>query len=98
MIMINQLLLLSGTKNDIPFLEAQINIHQPTIREIAYVGEKEFFTGCGLLNFSKEELLEKEDILNLQNSTNFEILMSIITDNKNATPKGAIPTIFSVFK
>ena len=83
MIMINQLLLLSGTKNDIPFLDAQINIHQPTIREIAYVGEKEFFTGCGLLNFSKEELLEKEDILNLQDSTNFEILMSIITDNKN---------------
>lgn len=36
----NDLLLLSG--NDIPFMEAQITIHQPTIKEIAYIGRKYF--------------------------------------------------------
>ena len=42
--MLNDLLLLSG--NDIPFTGAQLTIHQPTIKEIAYVGEENFYTGC----------------------------------------------------
>ena len=46
----NELLYLSG--NDIPFIEAKVIIHQPTIKEIAYIGEKSFFTGCQFLNFS----------------------------------------------
>ena len=33
----NELLLLSS--NDIPFLEAQVNIHQPTLSEISLIGE-----------------------------------------------------------
>ena len=40
----NELLLLSN--NDIPFVEAQINIHQPRIKEIAMIGEESFFSGC----------------------------------------------------
>jgi len=49
--MINDLLLLSG--NDIPFVEAQISIHQPTLKEISFIGEDIFFIGCEFLNFSK---------------------------------------------
>jgi hypothetical protein len=45
----NNLLLLSG--NDIPFTQAQTTIHQPKIKEIAYIGEDSFFTGCEYLNF-----------------------------------------------
>ena len=48
----DELLLLSG--NDIPFPEARITIHQPKLREIAFIGEEAFFTGCELLNFSKD--------------------------------------------
>ena len=81
--MINDLLLLSG--NDIPFPEAKINIHQPTIKEIAYIGEENFFIGCELLNFSKD-ILSKEDKSNLESQTNFEILMSIMRD-KSANAK-----------
>jgi hypothetical protein len=40
----NELLYLSG--NDIPFEKARLIIHQPTVKEIAYIGEKNFFTGC----------------------------------------------------
>ena len=43
----NDLLLLSG--NDIPFYGAQVSIHQPTIKEIAYIGEEAFYTGCEFL-------------------------------------------------
>lgn len=73
----DELLLLSG--NDIPFPEARISIHQPRLREIAYIGEEVFFTGCEFLNFSKDMLQEK-DKLSLVNQTNFEILMSIVKD------------------
>lgn len=81
--MLNDLLLLSG--NDIPFVAAQVNIHQPTIKEIAYIGEEAFFTGCQLLNFSKD-ILNEEDKSNLEQLSNFEVLMSIIND-KNAAIK-----------
>jgi len=42
--MLDELLLLSG--NDIPFFAAKATIHQPRIREIAYVNEEKFWPGC----------------------------------------------------
>lgn len=78
--MLNDLLLLSG--NDIPFIEAEITIHQPTIKEIGYIGEESFYSGCGILNFSKDNLNE-QDRISLSNKTNFEILMSMIMDNSH---------------
>ena len=71
----NELLLLSG--NDIPFPEARVTVHQPTIREIAYIGEESFYTGCEFLRFSKDKLSD-EDKIHLENYTNFDVLMSII--------------------
>lgn len=79
--MISDLLLLSG--NDIPFREARLNIHQPTLKEIGYIGEDAFFTGCELLNFSKD-ILNSEDRIHLENKSNFEIFMSIMKDQKNS--------------
>jgi hypothetical protein len=77
--MLNDLLLLSG--NDIPFPEAQVVIHNPKVKEIALIGEEDFYGGCGVLNFSKENLIE-EDRINLANINDFEILMMIM-DNRN---------------
>ena len=71
----NELLLLS--KNDIPFKEAQVNIHQPTLKEISFIGEESFHIGCQLLNFSINILgmVDKSDLLN---KSDFEIFMSIM--------------------
>ena len=80
----NDLLLLSG--NDIPFIEAQITIHQPTIKEIAYIGEEIFFTGCELINFSKN-ILPEEDKVNLENKTNFDILIAILRERNAVMQK-----------
>ena len=82
--MVNDLLLLSG--NDIPFVPAQITIHQPTIKEIAYLGEETFFTGCQLLNFSKN-ILSEEDKLNLEERTNFDILIAILREQNAVMQK-----------
>ena len=80
----DDLLFLSG--NDIPFVEAQITIHQPTIKEIAYIGEEAFFTGCELINFSKN-ILSKEDKMNLENKTNFDILIAILKERNAVMQK-----------
>lgn len=84
--MINELLLLAGT--DIPFPEARITIHQPTLKEISYIGEEKFFTGCGFLDFSKKMLSEK-DKTNLENLSDFDIFMSIMI-NKSSMVKSTI--------
>ena len=73
--MIGELQLLSG--NDIPFPEAQLTVHQPTLKEIAYLGEEQFFIGCGFLNFSKD-LLGSQDKVKLSNYDDFEIFMTIM--------------------
>lgn len=88
--MLNDLLLLS--KNDIPFIGAQINIHQPTIKEIALIGEDNFFSGCEMLNFSKE-ILSEQDRINLAKLTNFEILMSIMNDKNSSSHKNRVGAI-----
>lgn len=75
--MLNELLLLS--KNDIPFQQAEVVIHQPTIKQIGYIGQDSFYTGCGLLNFSKQDY-SLQGNNNLENKSNFDILMSILQD------------------
>lgn len=75
--MINELLLLSG--NDIPIEELNLLFHPPTIKEIAYIGEDRFFSGCEFLRFSKNKL-SSEDRSHLENITNFEIIMSIMRE------------------
>ena len=71
----NELLLLSGL--DIPFPEAGISIHQPTMKELALMGEDRFFSGLQLLNFSKENLTEQDKTL-LGNQNNFDIVVHLI--------------------
>ena len=75
--MLNQLLLMSG--NDIPFTEASLTIHTPTVKQIGYIGEDTFFIGCQWLTFSKENLTT-QDKNRLSNLTNFELLMSIMQE------------------
>jgi hypothetical protein len=66
------------SKNDIPFVKAQVSIHQPTIKEIGYITEEKFYGGVTLLNFSKEKLLLDKDVLN--GLSNFKIFMSIVNN------------------
>lgn len=80
----DNLLLLSG--NDIPFLGAQTAVHQPKIREIAYIGEEAFFTGCEILNFSKN-LLAEEDKKDLEDKTNFDIFIAILREQNAVMQK-----------
>ena len=81
---INNLLLLSG--QDIPFRTARVSIHQPKIREIAYIGEENFHIGVRFLLFNKDDLgnVDKSD---LSNYDNFDIFMSIMNSKESAKHK-----------
>lgn len=71
----NNLALLTGA--DIPFKEGKLLIHQPTLKEIAIIGEDDFFIGCGLLTISKN-ILSSQDKIDLDKINDFNIFMSII--------------------
>ena len=75
--MIDELLLLSG--NDLPFPEAQITIHQPRLKEIAYITEQKFWPACELLKFNKEFLTD-QDKVGLSNRSNFNIIMTMVRE------------------
>lgn len=80
----NKLLLLSG--QDIPFRGGRINIHQPKLKEISMVGEKNFLIGTQFLLFNKNSL-NTEDKTSLDNQDNFDIFMSVMNSRENAIHK-----------
>ena len=93
--MINELQLLAGT--DIPFPEAQLIIHQPTLKEISYIGEDNFFYGVELLKISKD-VLNTEDKISLSNYSDFDILMQIIENQSNdEILKKSIDSMFYIY-
>ena len=78
---LDELMLMSG--NDVPFPEAQVVVHPPRINEIAYIGEKDFFTGLHFLLFDKNNLSD-EDKIDLEDQSNFHIFMSVINSREKA--------------
>ena len=74
--MLNDLLLLSG--NDIPLKEAKLIIHQPTLKEIAYIGEDNFYLGCEFLTFSRNRL-SSEDMARTKGQDEFLLFMTLLT-------------------
>jgi len=85
--MLNDLTLLSG--NDIPIDEIHLLLHQPTIKEIALIGEEAFFSGCELLRFNKENL-NSEDRSRLEGIANFDIIMSIMREKNPSAQKQTV--------
>lgn len=88
--MLNDLLLLSGV--DIPFIEAQISIHQPTLKEISYIGEESFFIGSEILTFNKNILSDKDKTV-LEDKDDFEIFMSIMNNLNPSIQKNRISAL-----
>lgn len=79
---------------DIPIPELQLVIHQPRIKEIAYMGETEFFQAAQYLCLQKESLISDETVL--ENITNFQVLMKVIEQQPTSERKIALVTLFSL--
>lgn len=80
---------------DIIIQNSDLILHQPTVREISYIGEYNFFTGCELFKFSKKSLTE-QDKERLENLTDFDIIMSIINDTSDEGSRSSTQDAISV--
>lgn len=84
-----RLALMCGT--DIPVPECQIFIHQPTIKEIALIGESDFFSGIQCLCLNKSMFVKDER--DLANITNFQIFMTIMSEKEAADKKFSVQQV-----
>lgn len=79
---------------DIPVPECQITIHQPRIQEIALLGEKDFFIGVSTFCVNKNMLQDKGL---LGNTNNFQIFMTIMSEEETADKKLAVQQVATLF-
>lgn len=79
---------------DIPIPSCQLVIHQPTLQEIAFIGEEDFFTGVQTLCLNKAMIIEDKDVLD--NTTNFEVFMTVMQDKEAIEQKQAVTKLLQV--
>lgn len=84
-----RLALMAGV--DIPIPELEISIHQPTIKEIALMGESEFFTAMQYLCIDKTALVQDESLLAAL--SNFQILMKVLGQSQDKQKKSMIQSL-----
>ena len=87
-----RLALMAGT--DIPVPECQLVIHQPTISEISFIGEEDFFVGVQTLCLNKTMFIQDESVLDKVN--NFQIFMTVMNDKATADKKAAVKKVLSL--
>ena len=80
---------------DIPVPELKIVIHQPSIKEISYVGEQEFFIGLQTLIINKNMIKSQDNSL-LESTTNFQIFMTIMQEPQAMDKKFAVEQVFTI--
>ena len=85
-----RLALMSGV--DIPIPECQAVIHQPTLKEIALIGEMDFFTGVQTLCINKNMITQGETLL--ANTNNFQIFMTVMQEKETIDKKEAVQALF----
>lgn len=85
-----RLALLCGS--DIPIPECKLIIHQPKLKDIALIGESEFFTGVQTLCVNKNMIIQGETLL--ANTNNFQIFMTMMQEKETADKKEAIQQLF----
>lgn len=75
-----KLALMAGV--DIPVVEIQTIIHQPTIKEIAFIGEKDYFMTLQLLCFNKDTIIASnpEGSSRLVAMNDFQIFMTLVNE------------------
>ena len=78
-----RLALMAGT--DIPIPECKLILHQPKIKEIAFIGEQQFFMAIQCLSLNKTSFIEDESLLNT--TSNFQIFMTVMSSDEAVEKK-----------
>ena len=69
---------------DIPVPSLQTVIHQPTIKEISYIGEEGFYIAAQYLCLNKKMFIKDESLL--ETITNFQVLMKVLEQLQQENP------------
>lgn len=84
-----RLTLMCGT--DYPVPQCQLIIHQPRIKEIALIGEQDFFSGVQCLCLNKSMFVKDESLL--RDTNNFQIFMTIMSEKEAIDKKMAVQQV-----
>ena len=87
-----RLALIAGS--DIPIPECQLTLHQPSIKEISFLGETDFFTGVQCLCLHKSMFIEDKDALS--NINNFQIFMTMMMDKETVDKKNSVLQLLTI--
>lgn len=87
-----RLALMTGV--DIPIEACKLVIHQPTLKEISYIGEADFFTATQCLMVNKSMVSQDESVLNTL--SNFQVFMTIMNEKDTVDKKKSVLKIFSL--
>ena len=90
----NNLALMTGI--DFPIPECQLIVHQPTIKEISFLGEEQFFVGIQTVCLYKSMFVNSEDKDVLDNVTNFQIFMTIVNNKETRDKKIVVEDLFQL--
>lgn len=87
-----RLALMCGT--DIPIPGCSLVIHQPTLKEISYIGEQDFFSGVQCLCINKSMFVDETL---LEATTNFQVFMTIMSQAETIDKKRAVQQVLLLF-
>lgn len=87
-----RLAMICGT--EIPVESCQLVLHQPRLEEIAYIGERVFFSGVQTLCLHKTMFIE--DKILLANTTNFQIFMMIMSEKEAKDKKEDVKQVIKL--
>lgn len=79
---------------DVPIPECKLILHQPKIKEIAFIGEQNFFTGAQCLNINKNMIAQGETLL--ADTNNFQIFMTVMTESSATDKKDAVKSLLEL--
>ena len=79
---------------DLPIPECQLVAHQPSISEIAFIGEADFFIGVQALCLYKSMFVEDKTLSD--DITNFQIFMTIMMHKESKKQKNAVNMVLKL--
>lgn len=85
--------LIAGT--DIPIPECRLILHQPTIKEISFLGDRNFFTGAQTLALHKSMFIQ-EGKDGLEDLNNFQIFMTVIGEKEMMDKKKCVKDLLNL--
>lgn len=80
---------------DIPIPECQLILHQPKIKELAFLGDTNFFTGVQTLALHKSMFVQKDNSVP-DSINNFQIFMTVIGEKEMADKKKNVKDLLNL--